>query len=66
MISENNSRSSQKAFFGLDLPGGSLLLVAAVIFSTALEYTPVGNSQETARVIGFAIGSGAAIVIFTI
>ncbi|KAE9366713.1 MFS general substrate transporter [Stipitochalara longipes BDJ] len=50
--------------FELDLPGGTILLAAAVMFFTALQYTSAGNSWGTARVIGLLVGSGIATLIF--
>jgi MFS family permease len=50
----------------LDLPGGSLLLVAAVLFFTALEHTSAGNSWGSATVIGLLVGSGVTILILII
>ena len=48
----------------LDLPGSIMLLVAAVMFFTALQDTSAGNSWGSALVIGLLTGSGVAILLF--
>jgi MFS family permease len=48
----------------LDLEGCIILLVAAVMFFTALQYTAAGNNWGTPRVIGLLVGSGIATLIF--
>ena len=48
----------------LDLPGSIILLVAAVMFFTALQYTAAGNSWGSALVIGLLAGSGVAMLLF--
>jgi hypothetical protein len=55
-----------KHLLELDLPGSALLLAAAVMFFTALQYTSAGDSWGTPRVIGLLVGSGATALIFVV
>lgn len=57
-------KSFTKRLLELDLLGSFLLLVAAVMFFVALQYTSAGNSWGTPRVIGLLVGSAVTTLIF--